>query len=133
MRGDAHHRTREMPRDSHRERGRHRPGGGGALPPTVMFIRCKHVRRRDRQSRRKSVQRAMELCMPRGCEGEGAFPWGGLAMGRCDGHTQASRQAKHCAHRGILMLMLCDKAFQDPCHSETREQSMYSTHQDMYT
>ena len=34
-----------------------------------------------------------------------AFSWGGLATGRCGRHAQASRQAKHCAHRGILMLM----------------------------
>ena len=47
---------------------------------------------------------------------------GGLATGRRGGHAQASRQAKHCAHKGILMLVSCDKAFQDPCHSETREQ-----------
>ena len=51
-----------------------------------------------------------------------AFPWGGLATGRCGGHAQASRQAKHCAHRGVITLVSCDKAFQDPCHSETREQ-----------
>ena len=49
-------------------------------------------------------------------------PVGGLATGRCGGHAQASRQAKHCAHKGILMLWSCDRAFQDPCHSETREQ-----------
>ena len=41
------------------------------LPPTVMYIHCEHRTKRDRQSRRKSVQRSMELCMPRGCEGEG--------------------------------------------------------------
>ena len=28
---------------------------------------------------------------------------GGLATGRCGGHAQASRQAKHFAHKGILM------------------------------
>ena len=55
-----------------------------------------------------------------------AFPWGGLATGRCGEHAKAGRQAKHCAHRGIITLVSCDKAFQDPCHSETREQSMYS-------
>ena len=49
------------------------------------------------------------------------FQWGGLATGRCGGYAQASRQAKHCAHKGILMLWSCDKAFQDPCHSETKE------------
>ena len=49
-------------------------------------------------------------------------PVGGLATGRCGEHAQASRQAKHCAHKGIHMLVSCDKAFQDPCHSETREQ-----------
>ena len=57
-----------------------------------------------------------------------AFPWGGLATGRCGGHTQASRQAKHCAHKGTLMLVSCDKAFQDPCHSETREQKYVQKH-----
>ena len=31
---------------------------------------------------------------------------GDLATGRCGGHAQASRQAKHCAHKGILMLAL---------------------------
>ena len=53
---------------------------------------------------------------------------GGLATGRCGGHAQASRQAKHCAHKGILMLLSCDKAFQDPCHSETREQKYVQQH-----
>ena len=33
---------------------------------------------------------------------------GGLATGRCGGHAQASRQAKHCAHRGIITLVSCD-------------------------
>ena len=46
---------------------------------------------------------------------------GGPATGRCGGHAQVSRQAKHYAHRGINALMSCDKAFQDPCHSATRE------------
>ena len=53
---------------------------------------------------------------------------GVLATGHCGGHAQASRQAKHCAHRGILMLVSCDKAFQDPCHSETREQKYVQQH-----
>ena len=45
-----------------------------------------------------------------------------------------SRQAKHYAHKGIITLVSCDKAFQDPCHSETREQKVCTaTHQDMYT
>ena len=57
-----------------------------------------------------------------------AFLWGALATERCGGHAQASRQAKHCAHRGILMLLSCDKAFQDPCHSETREQKYVQQH-----
>ena len=39
-----------------------------------------------------------------------------------------SRQAKHYAHRGIIALMSCDKAFQDPCHSETREQKYVQQH-----
>ena len=53
---------------------------------------------------------------------------GGLATGRCGGHAQASRQAKHCAHRGIITLLSCDKAFQDPGHSETREQKYVQQH-----
>ena len=53
---------------------------------------------------------------------------GGVATGRCGGHAQASRQAKHCAHKGILMLVSCDKAFQDPCYSETREQKYVQQH-----
>ena len=55
-------------------------------------------------------------------------PVGGLATGRCGGHAEAGRQAKHCAHRGILMLMSCDKAFQDPCTSETREPKYVQQH-----
>ena len=46
---------------------------------------------------------------------------GGPATGRCGGHAQVSRQAKHYAHKGIITLVSCDKAFQDPCHSATRE------------
>ena len=57
-----------------------------------------------------------------------AFPWGGLATGRCGEHAQASRQAKQCAPKGILMLLSCDKAFQDPCHFETREQKYVQQH-----
>ena len=57
-----------------------------------------------------------------------AFPWGGLATGRCGRHAQASRQAKHCAHRGILTLRSCDKAFQDPCHPATRERKYVQQH-----
>ena len=57
-----------------------------------------------------------------------AGPVGGLATGRCGGHTQASRRAKHCAHRGIITLVSCDKAFQDPCHSETREERYVQQH-----
>ena len=56
------------------------------------------------------------------------IPVGGLATGRCGGHAQASRQAKHCAHRGFITLVSCDKAFQDPCHSETREQKYVQQH-----
>ena len=55
-------------------------------------------------------------------------PVGGLATGRCGGHAQVSRQAKHYAHRGIIALVSCDKAFQDPCHSETREQMYVQQH-----
>ena len=55
-------------------------------------------------------------------------PVGGLATGRCGGHAQVSRQARHYAHRGINALMSCDKAFQDPCHSETREQKYVQQH-----
>ena len=53
---------------------------------------------------------------------------GGLATGRCAGHAQGSRQAKHCAHKSILIVVSCDKAFQDPCHSETREQKYVQQH-----
>ena len=53
---------------------------------------------------------------------------GGLATGRCGRHAQANRQAKHCAHRGIITLVSCDKAFQDPCHSETKEQKYVQQH-----
>ena len=51
-----------------------------------------------------------------------------LATGRCGGNAQAGRQAKHCAHRGIITLVSCDKAFQDPCLSETREQKYVQQH-----
>ena len=58
-------------------------------------------------------------------------------MGRCGGQVQASRQAKHCAHRGIITLvscdMSCDKAFQDPCHSATGEQKYVQQHIRMCT
>ena len=41
-----------------------------------------------------------------------AAEWGRvMATGRCGGHAQASRQAKHCTHKGILMPWSCDKAF----------------------
>ena len=50
------------------------------------------------------------------------------ATGRCGGHAQVSRQAKHYAHRGINALMSCDKAFQDPCHSATRERKYVQQH-----
>ena len=52
----------------------------------------------------------------------------GRATGRCGGHAQVSRQAKHYAHRGINALMSCDKAFQDPCHSATRERKYVQQH-----
>ena len=39
-----------------------------------------------------------------------------------------SRQGKHYAHRGIIALVSCDNAFQDPCHSETREQKYVQQH-----
>ena len=72
-------------------------------------------------------ERAKNTCfsIPSGLD---TFPWGGLGTGRCSGQAQASRQAKHCAHRGILMLMSCDKAFQDPCHSETKERKYVQQH-----
>ena len=45
-----------------------------------------------------------------------------------------SRQAKHYAHRGIIALVSCDKAFQDPCHSANEGTKVCTaTHQDMYT
>ena len=50
------------------------------------------------------------------------------ATGRCGGHAQVSRQAKHYAHRGINALMSCDKAFQNPCHSEMRERKYVQQH-----
>ena len=53
---------------------------------------------------------------------------GGPATGRCGGHAQVSRQAKHYAHRGINALMSCDKAFQNPCHSAKREQNYVQEH-----
>ena len=53
---------------------------------------------------------------------------GGPATERCGGHAQVSRQAKHYAHRGINALMSCDKAFQDPCHSATRERKYVQQH-----
>ena len=46
----------------------------------------------------------------------------------CGGHAQVSRQAKHYAHRGIIALVSCDKAFQGPCHSETRGQKNVQHH-----
>ena len=52
---------------------------------------------------------------------------GGPATGRCGGHTQVSRQAKHYAHKGINALS-CDKAFQNPCHSAKREQKYIQQH-----
>ena len=53
---------------------------------------------------------------------------GGPATGRCGGHAQVSRQAKHYAHRGINAVMSCDKAFQNPCHSEMRERKYVQQH-----
>ena len=53
---------------------------------------------------------------------------GGPATGRCGGHAQVSRQAKHYAHRGINALMSCDKAFQNPCQSEMRERKYVQQH-----
>ena len=53
---------------------------------------------------------------------------GGPATGRCGGHAQVSRQAKHYAHTGINALMSCDKAFQNPCHSAKREQKYVQQH-----
>ena len=53
---------------------------------------------------------------------------GGPATGRCGGHAQVSRQAKHYAHRGINALMSCDKVFQAPCHSATRERMYVQQH-----
>ena len=58
----------------------------------------------------------------------GRVPVGGLATGRCGGHAQVSRQAKHYAHKGIITLVSCDKAFQDTCHSETGEQKYVHQH-----
>ena len=52
---------------------------------------------------------------------------GGPATGRCGGHTQVSRQAKHYAHKGINALS-CEKAFQNPCHSAKRERKYVQQH-----
>ena len=52
---------------------------------------------------------------------------GGPATGRCGGHTQVSRQAKHYADKGINALS-CDKAFQNPCHSAKRERKYVQQH-----
>ena len=52
---------------------------------------------------------------------------GGPATGRCGGHTQVSRQAKHYAHKGINALS-CDKAFQNPRHSAKRERKYVQQH-----
>ena len=52
---------------------------------------------------------------------------GGPATGRCGGHTQVSRQAKHYAHKGINALS-CDKAFRNPCHSAKRERMYVQQH-----
>ena len=57
---------------------------------------------------------------------------GGPATGRCGGHTQVSRQAKHYAHKGINALS-CDKAFQNPCHSAKRERKYVQQHIRIYT
>ena len=56
-----------------------------------------------------------------------AFPWGAWPRDAA-GHAQVSRQAKHYAHRGINALMSCDKAFQNPCHSEMRERKYVQQH-----
>ena len=77
-------------------------------------------------SRVAMLRCAAARCVARCCAE--AFPWGGLATGRCGGHAQVSRQAKHYAHRGIIALVSCDKAFQDPCHSATREQKYVQQH-----
>ena len=65
---------------------------------------------------------------PRGGETLLTRSRGGPATGRCGGHAQVSRQAKHYAHRGINALMSCDKAFQNPCHSAKREQKYVQQH-----
>ena len=48
--------------------------------------------------------------------------------GKWHRHAQVSRQAKHYAHKGINTLLSCDKAFQDPCHSATRERKYVQQH-----
>ena len=53
---------------------------------------------------------------------------GGPATGRCGGHTQVSRQARHYAHKGINTPVSCDKAFQNPCHSAKRERKYVQQH-----
>ena len=55
-----------------------------------------------------------------------AFPWGAWPQDVAAGtHKQAGRQSTALTS---LMLVSCDKAFQDPCHSETREQKYVQQH-----
>ena len=67
------------------------------------------------------------LSVARGLVCESCEKRGGAATGRCGGHTQVSRQAKHYAHKGINALS-CDKAFQNPCHSAKRERKYVQQH-----
>ena len=53
---------------------------------------------------------------------------GGPATGRCgDTHKQAGRQSTALTGASITPVS-CDKAFQDPCHSETRKQKYVQQH-----
>ena len=56
-----------------------------------------------------------------------AFPWG-AGHGTLRLHAQVSRQAKHYAHKGINTLVSCEKAFQNPCHSEMTERKYVQQH-----
>ena len=103
----------------------------------VAGQRCQPLRCAASCELRAAAPRCSGLVAPSGTRGMGnpaavkrfrRVPVGGRATGRCGGHAQVSRQAKNYAHKGIITLVSCDKAFQDPCHSETREQKYVQQH-----
>ena len=53
-------------------------------------------------------------------------PVGGLATGRCGGHAQASRQAKHCAHRASSCSCHVTKRFRILATLKQGNKSMYN-------